>query len=81
MIDLCKNFLKNVFFWIATFKKCDLPFANKPREYVMNFSDTGPGSGTSMGMTIAFQEEHVKSETLPHTCRLKLPKKHIEDFS
>lgn len=47
----------------------------------MNFSDTGPGSGTSMRMTIAFQEEHVKSGTLPHTCKLKLPKKHTEVFS
>lgn len=27
----------------------------------MNFSDTGPASGTSMGVTAAFQEERVKS--------------------
>lgn len=47
----------------------------------MNFSDTGPASGTSMGVTAAFQEEHVKSGILPHTCKLKLPKKHNGVFS
>lgn len=74
-----KFFLKS-FFWIVTFKKRDLPFANKSRGYVMNFSDTGPASGTSMGVTIAFQEEHVKSRILPHTCKWKLPKKHSGVF-
>lgn len=47
----------------------------------MNSSDTGPALGTLMGVTIAFQEEHIKSETLPHTYKLELPRKHSEVFS
>lgn len=47
----------------------------------MNFIDTGPAPGTWMGVTIAFQEEQVKSRTLPNTCTSKLPKKHDGVFS
>lgn len=47
----------------------------------MNFIDTGPGSGTWMGVTIAFQEEYVKNRIVPHTYTSKLPKKRIGVFS
>lgn len=45
----------------------------------MNFIDTGPASGTWMGVTIAFQEECQKQNRSTHLY-IKTPKESHWDF-
>lgn len=77
--DRCKRLLRS-FFWIVTRKKWCLPFANKPREDVRSFSDTGPASGTPMGVTLPGGSNRSKAESFHTVWLIKTPRETRRGF-